>query len=216
MSYLEELNKYTESLNAQRGHYEGLLNEASAKYGEHAKEQFDQITEAMNMAGGSINALGMATHGLARAKQSIEKLAKDNGISTTTEGGNFGYWRNKSDVIYDPRGGSQTQTEQLTAMERRPMGVERTIQVDNKAYDPTAFDADGSSAQSAYDQARKNLLDPQLNDTSTTPRGTKLFGGDDNINTQAKLDELTLGELRMPSVDKLELLKTRIREILKT
>ena len=109
MSYLEELNKYTDSLNSQREHYSGLLNEASSKYGEHAQEQFDQITEAMNMAGGTVNAFGMGIHGLARAQQSIQKLAKENGISTTSEeGGSFGYWRNKHDQLHDPRGSSKT------------------------------------------------------------------------------------------------------------
>ena len=109
MSYLEELNKYTDSLNSQREHYSGLLNEASSKYGQHAQEQFDQITEAMNMAGGTVNALGMGVHGLARAQQSIQKLAKENGISTTSEeGGSFGYWRNKHDQLHDPRGSSKT------------------------------------------------------------------------------------------------------------
>jgi hypothetical protein len=203
MSYLEELNRYTDSLSQQRENFEGLINQASARYSEHAKEQFDRITEAMNMAGGTVNALGMGIHGLARAKQSIDKLAKDAGIDTTETGdaGGFGMWRNKTDVLQDPR---ETDIPRNYGGRLGQRATPAKIDPDEIQMGDIGEIGDTVEQQIA-DRGGEGLLaslkkEPVAQDDSITAKGRKLYGEGD-ITTQEDLDNITTGGLRGASAD---------------
>ncbi len=211
MSYFEDISKYSGDLSAQRDNFQSLIGRTKERLSAENQAKFDDITQRFEMIGGAVSASAMGFHGFAKAvgdkggKLSMDEQLSKLKAKTLEENPEF------SDFLSDARGrvgnfsndfsskigkgpiqmgeiGDIYEGEgpvQLTAMERRPMGVEQTAEVGNKAFDSTALDADGSSAQNAYNQARAQLLDPSLRpdapDSSITPRGNRLVGDGDRV-----------------------------------
>ena len=209
MSYFEDISKYSEDLSAQRDNFSSMIGRTKERLSAENQEKFDEITQRFEMIGGAVSAAAMGAHGFAKSigekgkGLSFEEQSAKLQAKILEENPEF------SDFLSDARGkfsqfGSDFSSKmggdipipqfngsggdvpgQLTAKERRPMGVSNTAEVSNKAFDSTAFDADGSIAQDAYDQARATLLDPSLRkdapDPSITPRGNKLVGAGDKV-----------------------------------
>ena len=186
MSYFEDISKYSEDLSAQRDNFSSMIGRTKERLSAENQEKFDEITQRFEMIGGAVSAAAMGAHGFAKSigekgkGLSFEEQSAKLQAKILEENPEF------SDFLSDARGkfsqfGSDFSSKmggdipipqfngsggdvpgQLTAKERRPMGVSNTAEVSNKAFDSTAFDADGSIAQDAYDQARATLLDPSL------------------------------------------------------
>tara|TARA_R110002049_G_scaffold3079_2_gene24246 strand:- start:2195 stop:4429 length:2235 start_codon:yes stop_codon:yes gene_type:complete len=204
MSYFEDISKYSEDLSAQRDNFSAMAARTKERLSAENQEKFNELTQRFEMIGGAVSAAAMGAHGFAKSigekgkglnfeEQSAKLQAKimeenpefsdflsDARGRFSQFGSDFSSKMGGDVPIPQFSGGDGTTPGYLTAKERRPMGVSNTAEVSNKAFDSTAFDADGSIAQDAYTKARGQLLDPSLRtdapDPNTTPRGTKLVG----------------------------------------
>ncbi len=200
MSYFEDISRYSDDLSNQRDNFQSLVGRTKERLSAENQAKFDEITQRFEMVGGAVSAAAMGAHGFAKsigekgkglsfdeqsAKLQAKILEENPEFSDFLNDARGKFSEFGSDFTSKMGGGGGDAPEYLTAKERRPMGVSNTTEVSNKAFDSTAFDADGSIAQDSYDQARAALINPSLRkdapDPSITPRGNKLVGPGDRV-----------------------------------